>query len=114
MPNALEGNAEKMRINTERWSVRVSSGSQHCGPNLHSKANLQEISEVRQRSLCIIGVAWIFDWGRGPKHKSLAMPSSESFKKGPFYGQRYCRMKNQKPWPVLALSRILQKKEGLN
>ena len=32
-------------IKTGRWSVRFLSGSQHHGPNLHSKANLREYFE---------------------------------------------------------------------
>ena len=41
-------------IKTGRWSVRFSSGSQYHGPNLHSEANLREILEVWQRSLCML------------------------------------------------------------
>ena len=43
-----------------------------------------------------IGVARIFDWG-GANQKSSAMTSSQIFEKGSFFGQRYCRMEDQKP-----------------
>ena len=41
---------EIMESNLED-AVRFLSGSQHYGPNLHSKANLREILKVWQRSL---------------------------------------------------------------
>ena len=53
-----------------------------------------------------IGVARIFDYGRGgANQKSHAMKSSEIFERGIFVGQRYRRMEDQKPWPGLALNR---------
>ena len=58
------------------------------------------------RSACTtrgIGVARIFDWGGGGGGtKSQVMTSSEIFEKGTFVGQRYCRLEDQKPWPVFA------------
>ena len=47
-----------------------------------------------------IGVARIFHWGDGAKHKSHAMTLSKVFKRGTFMGQRYRRMKDQKPWLI--------------
>ena len=35
-----------------------------------------------------IGVARIFDWGRGPNHKSHAMMSSEIIQRGNLYGAK--------------------------
>ena len=58
-----------------------------------------------------ISVARIFDWG-GPEPQI----NHHKFPKEPFFfiGERYRRMKDQKPWSGLALSRILLKKKGLN
>ena len=41
--------------------------------------------KIRLRS---IGVARIFDWGRGPNHKSHAMTSSETSKEEFFVGAK--------------------------
>ena len=41
-------------IKTGRWSVRFLSGSQHYGSDLHCEANLREILELWQRSLCML------------------------------------------------------------
>ena len=63
-----------------------------------------------------IGVARIFDWGGGgggAKQNSHAMKSSEIFERGIFVGQRYRRMEDQKPWPVLALKGEFSKGRGL-
>ena len=47
-----------------------------------------------------IGVARIFDWGRGgPNRKLHAMTSSETLKRNFLWGQRYRRMEDQKTWP---------------
>ena len=61
-----------------------------------------------------IGVARIFDWGGGgPNQKLHAMKLSEIFERGIFVGQRYRRIKDQKPWPGLALNREFSKGRGL-
>ena len=51
----------------------------------------------RGQILSSIGVARVILIGRGPNHKSHAMTSSEIFKKGTFFGQRYRRMEDLKP-----------------
>ena len=46
-------------IKTGKWQVRLSFELQHQGPDLHSEANLREISGVWQRSLCVIRSMWL-------------------------------------------------------
>ena len=49
----------------------------------------------------------------GANHKLHAMTPSKIFKRGTFFGERYRRMEDQKPWPGLALKQGFAKGRGL-
>ena len=70
------------------------------GPTLRHCARATQLFSKKCLFLSIIpiGVARIFDWGGGPNHKSHAMTSSETSIEEFLWGQRYCRMEDQKPW----------------
>ena len=59
-----------------------------------------------------IGVARIFDLGAQTRNY-MQMTLSEIFERETFMRQRYCRVKNQKPWPGLALNQDFAKEGGL-
>ena len=61
-----------------------------------------------------IGVARVFDWGRGPNHKSHAMTSSEIFKKGTFCRAKISQNGTSEVVVCCHLTRILVKGEGEN
>ena len=54
-----------------------------------------------------------FWFGRGPNHKLHAMASSQTSKEEFLWGQRYCRMEGQKPWPGVGTSLGTRSKRGL-
>ena len=69
-------------------------------------------SLTRYKGRTAVGVAKIFDWGRGPNRKSHAMTSSKFFEKWLFMGQKYPKMEDQKSSPGLACNLDFAKGKG--
>ena len=95
-----------------RWFVHASRmpHERHPKPALLPKQKGEDQFDDLELDGPITGVAKVFDWGDGrANHNSHAMTSSEIFKRVTFYGERYRRKKDYKPWPGLTLKQDFAK-----